>query len=877
MSRASGRSTRLAHIAVAAMLFAVVAFASSATSDALAQGNGGGAAKAAKKGKGGKGGGAKNGGGVTGSAGGDGASTSEDVGFGTNNPLAIGNPFCGLRLDKRERQNCKITGTPEARYPSSNYSIDINAETGVTNPVGTFQAILAQIANAIWMFMIMILNLILTLLGWALGLDPFNDKETAGGLSSGLERFYRVFTAPWMVLAIVCIGAWTVWKGLGQRQFTQAAGGAVLAVLAMAVGLIVVHEPKGTVGVVATYTNDASQAMISAPQKGSLRNPSAGYAEATEEIWQAMTLPGFVALNFSDVKWAMSEPDERALEVSNKKICLDAAYAAQLTPEQRKKMIRFPDLLGGPGCQLLEGVIPRPRTNAEIWLRSSAGSPSRKALWDELGKGDAAYKLRLGIQGGEGTWTRFPLTLLIAVGLAGGILLLAWLAIRIFTQAAVAFVLTIAAPVAMLMPAFGERGRAGFVAWGTTLLGAVLSKLVYSALLAIVLFATGLIGGLAGGGGVGTMMAFLLQAGLWWALFLKRDDLLSFISIPGHDGAGAAGGNRFGWAARVSQAYAMHKMFGGRGGDRRGGCEEGGESGSLPGDVVDGMIGRREDRSKATSNLASEQLTDRANRRLEAGTSQAQDVVGGQRQKRVEMAQAMRLAGTGAGGARSKAHDAAARKRAIAALQKTGATKTEAQAIAKEAFAAPARTLAGGAEGNGGDLAERSAKAGRRATELQSEISSGRGVEKSAKGTLASDARNNGRLGAAPSARALAAQREQIRSEVNAPEGSSVHAWRVGMSPQRYEALEGRERLEAKMAVRKELKADRLAFGAIPSSPESTPKRRSPESKGQRKFRSNVRGEHGMGGRNQLSEARMKAWRERRAERKRPSRRGVSR
>ena len=73
---------------------------------------------------------------------------------------------------------------------------------------------------------------------------------------------------------------------------------------------------------------------------------------------------------------------------------------------------------------------------------------------------------------------------------------------RLFVQTAVAFVLVLMTPLALFMPAFGERGRAPRSRfWGATLLGALISKLVYAALLAVVLFATTVIASLVDGGG----------------------------------------------------------------------------------------------------------------------------------------------------------------------------------------------------------------------------------------------------------------------------------------------------------------------------------------------------------------------------------------
>jgi hypothetical protein len=462
----------------------------------------------------------------------------EEHSLGQVNPLQVENPLCRKRLGRSERRNCRVTGTPEGRYPTSNYGFEIHIDTGVDNIVGNFQSLLAHIANAIWMALLFVLNLVLTLLGWAFELSPFTDNRAMAEISRGLERFYRAFTSPWLVFAFVAVGAWAVWRGLARRQFAQAIAGSLLTVALMVAALVILHEPRATVGTVAGFTNDASQAVIAAPQAGSVSNPSSSYAEATTEAWSAMTLPGFAALNFSDMGWALSRPDPELLQKANEKACLDYAYLRTIP---RNALRRLLAIGGDVDCEQLAAVVPPPRTNAEIWLRNSPGSEARDSLWDEF-TDDFPYSSYLAIQGKGGAWTRLPLVLLIGLGLLGGIALLAWLAIRIFVQTAVAFVLVLSTPLALFMPAFGERGRAAFAFWAGTLAGALISKLIYAALLAVTLFATNVVASLVPAG-AGAFMGFLVMAGLWWAVFLKRDDILSFLSVApeGEGGSGRLG------------------------------------------------------------------------------------------------------------------------------------------------------------------------------------------------------------------------------------------------------------------------------------------------------------------------------------------------
>ena len=130
----------------------------------------------------------------------------------------------------------------------------------------------------------------------------------------------------------------------------------------------------------------------------------------------------------------------------------------------------------------------------DLYLRSSPGSPSRQALWHYFDHDADRYKAKVAAQGGDGALTRLAMLALFGVGLLGAVLLLAWLAIRLFMQAAIAFFLLLAAPFALFLPLLGDAGRRAFKTWGLTLLGAIVAKVIYAAFLAVVLLGIAILG-----------------------------------------------------------------------------------------------------------------------------------------------------------------------------------------------------------------------------------------------------------------------------------------------------------------------------------------------------------------------------------------------
>ena len=749
---------------------------------------------------------------------------------GTVNPLAIRNPFCDAGgLERAQRRNCRVTGTPEGRYPTSNHGFDIHIDTGLDNVSGNFAAMIAQIAGAIWSFCLFVLQIVLTVLGWAFALSPFTDNEALREIDSGLGRFYRAFTDPWLVVAMVSIGAWALYRGIVRREVAATVAGTAMSVALMLVGLWVVHEPKATIGTVTEHTNAAAVSVLAAPQSGSVSNRVGDYGEATDEVWRSMTLPGFAVLNFSNVEWALSEPDEELLETADDKACLDAAYLAQIPPRRWEKLL---DPFADRDCGDLAAFVPAPRTNAEIWLRNSPGSPARESLWEEHAD-DAPYSSYSQIQGEGGAATRFPLVCLIALGLLGGILLLAWIAMRLFMQTAVAFVLVLIAPLALFLPAFGERGRAGFGAWGTTLLGAVVSKLVYAALLSVVLLATSVIGSLTGAsGGLGATMGFLAMAALWWAVFLNRNTLLAFLSISEEP---REGGSRLGAMlglysmARVGQRLAGARLGAG------GGAGEG-----RLGGAKDRLLGERGDREEATARVAGGDLDARGERRLDAKLAADEELIGAQGSRREQLAEA--------GRGRTEALKEARRHEHAAKGAPSPGERARHQRARETAL-------------------ERASALRERQGELRGAIRKAAPGEAQASSFVAGARERERMSGRRWSGEELGQAREAIRSEADRPPEDPAHAWRVGMSRERYAALEGAERERAHGEVAGQLRADKAAFGAIPDRPDGLVGRRA-----SRRYRRQVVAR--PGGEQRLHAERRHAARQRR---RRPSRRGVSR
>jgi hypothetical protein len=481
--------------------------------------------------------------------------------------LGIRNPVCdqlGQIRQRATRLSCEANGSPESSYPTTNYGFDVFIETGVTHPVGSFTAAFVTILNGIWLGLIFVLKLTLELLGLAFGLNPFSEGQAMGRISASVGRVYDQVTDPWLTTLVVCGGIWLAYRGLLQRNLAGGVGGTMAAVAMIVVGLWVVHHPRDSVGRLAGLSNEVALGTISAPRSGSVNRPVGSYAEAMSDTWARLVEVPFAGLNFSDVGWALSPPPPEAIKRADAFFCDDVGALAMLSTYVRLGSERAVKQCAG----FARKRYGRPRRVIDLYLRSSPGSPSRAMLWDYF-DGEEDYRAKVAAQGGDGALTRLSMLALFAIGLLGAILLLAWLSIRLFTQAAIAFVLLLAAPFALFFPLLGDGGRRAFKTWGLTLFGALVAKVIYAAFLSIVLLGISILGRLEGAAGSAT--GFLLSSAFCWSIFLKRAELIGWLRIS-ETRTNSTAGFPLGRTAAYGMGRALSRGLGGsiRGVARRG-------------------------------------------------------------------------------------------------------------------------------------------------------------------------------------------------------------------------------------------------------------------------------------------------------------------
>lgn len=446
--------------------------------------------------------------------------------------LGASSPACRGALSPRARSNCRRTGAAEHAYPLSSYGFDVQVGFSVTHLERSFLGALQNLAALLWMALVYLLKATLLLLEWAFSIDLLGTAMP--GVRNALTVLHtRVIGEPWMLTAISVAGLWGIWRGLVQRQATGAMAGLAATVLLMAGGLVILARPEQTVGYASHLANDAALGILSATNGHGTNAPTQSLADATIGVFDQIVRDPWCALEFGSVTYCDERPaaDRR---VTNADVWLHYPAGS----DERTALFH---LLKGEPQGGDHGLVHDVTSPALGVIGLGGDDPS---VPDEVAKLVRKEPERAALQDSGGTVPRFALLTLIAAGMTGAIALLAYLGIRLLLASVLALLLLLFAPAVMLAPAFGETGRATFIAWFKRLAGALAAKLIYALLLSVVLVAAAMLRRLE----IGWFGTWLLQIAFWWGVLLKRHELIGVTAAGQHQTGG-------GLSQTLSHAY----------------------------------------------------------------------------------------------------------------------------------------------------------------------------------------------------------------------------------------------------------------------------------------------------------------------------------
>ena len=449
-------------------------------------------------------------------------------------PLArngFGSPLCRdprlrSQLDASVQDNCRSSSFAAGAEPTGNYAFDVHIDTGLLPDEDTVSMLVQDLLlTPVWTALVWIAHALVVALEWCYSVDLL-DGTTLGSVAGALRAAHATFTQPWMAAALALASVLALYEGVVRRRVADTLAEFALMLAMMAVGLWIILDPAATVGSLSRFAVESSLGTVGAISRGTPDRPAQSLAAGMGDLFATAVGAPWCYLEFGDVDWCR-EP-------------------ARLDPRLRAAADRIAAARApGPATELLR----RARTNGDLFLALPANGPERNSINEPASllhvlcgtsdatrcRGPTAAQAEWRTAGG--TWPRAGGLLLIAIGAAGMIALLAFIGLRLLGAAVASLLYLLLAPAAVLAPALGEAGRNAFRGWGARLIGAVLAKLLYSVFLGVVLLVLHVLDGL---GQLGWWTQWILVAVLWWTAWGHRHEVLRFATL-GHRETGARG------------------------------------------------------------------------------------------------------------------------------------------------------------------------------------------------------------------------------------------------------------------------------------------------------------------------------------------------
>jgi hypothetical protein len=449
-----------------------------------------------------------------------------------------------VQLTPAQQRNCAISGVAVAPVPLSNYGFDTNIASGLDASFDDDLDDIVQglLVTPVWTALVWLVHVVIVALEWCYSINLLAPSMLTA-LAGALGNAERIFTEPWLGLALACAGVVFAWHGLVRRRVAETLGQAVLTLAMMSVGLWIIADPVGTVGAVSNLADQAALATASAAATGNVTQPAGGLDDALGEVFDTAVTGPWCFLEFGDVDWCLdpSRLDARLLATAHE---LQQIYTAGATCHGPAPGL-VQCLPSGSAEQrdyaAIGAALSAARTNGALFLALPAGGLARNALASQTAQ-PTLYGTLCGASNptactagtapqaqfrtAQGTWPRAGGLLLIAIGLVGMLALLAFIALRLLGAALALLIYLMLAPLAVLAPAFGDSGRDTFRHWFVRLIGAALAKLVYSVMLGIALLIANLLSSLEA---LGWWTQWLLVSVFWWLAFEHRHRMLTFV------------------------------------------------------------------------------------------------------------------------------------------------------------------------------------------------------------------------------------------------------------------------------------------------------------------------------------------------------------
>jgi hypothetical protein len=456
----------------------------------------------------------------------------------------LGSPLCRATLGQGElsttaRRDCATSGFVAAPAPTGDYGIDVHIDTGLLglSSGGLLAAVQDLFVTPLWMALVWAVHALVVMLEWCFAIDLLDSASVSNGVGRGLRQMQSAFTEPWLATVLAVASVLAAYDGLVRRRVAETVGQALLVFAMIGAGIWVMLEPTGTVGALGRWANQASLGTLAVTARGAPAGAGRALADSMQSVFAAAVEAPWCYLEFGDVGWcrdpARQDPRLRAAALK-----IAAAETALVGCRESTSFLGPCAASDSAQAKTLEHgsqLLREARSNAAIFLALPANGPARNSI-NEPGSllrvmcqtSDAtscrgATAAQAEFRTNAGTWSRVGGLLLIVAGALGMMLLLGFIALRLLAAALFSLLYLLLAPAAVLAPALGESGRAAFRKWAAHLLGAVVSKLLFSFVLGVVLAVLAILADLQA---LGWWTQWLLMSAFWWGAYARRHQAL---------------------------------------------------------------------------------------------------------------------------------------------------------------------------------------------------------------------------------------------------------------------------------------------------------------------------------------------------------------
>ncbi len=439
-------------------------------------------------------------------------------------------------LSRASESNCRSSGFEAAPEPTGNYAFDVHINTGITKWSNDFAAMVQNLLQLAWTALVAAVHGVIVMIEWCYTIDLL-DSSAMSGVARGLRAAQSAFTQPWLAVVLAVASVLALYHGLVRRQVAETVGQALLMLAMTAAGLWVIMDPTGTVGSLGQWANQAGLAALGAVAGGSPAHPSRTLADSMREVFSAGISGPWCYLEFGNVGWC-SDPsrlDTRLRASSLAVAALEQAPVGCRLNGGPPATCTQPDAKQARSLSQSVKELRDARTNGELFLALPANQAMRNSINDPRSlfnvlcggsevpcKGPTAAQAEFRTE--HGTQWRFMGLVFIWIGVLGLLLLLGFIAMHLLGAAIASLLYLLLAPAAVLAPALGDGGRAAFRGWATRLLGALMSKLIYSFLLGVVLLMEQIL--MVDLTVLGWFTQWLLMSIMWWGVFCRRHQVL---------------------------------------------------------------------------------------------------------------------------------------------------------------------------------------------------------------------------------------------------------------------------------------------------------------------------------------------------------------